>query len=464
MLRYKIIIPENLKDRIDFNLEHFPPEFSYERHNFYSLVYDIIRSDKKTENQRQWASLYSLILKKNYGYRYKDYVNYLSNRDIVRINNQYCTNNSRKYSLNADYSMMITDSSMVIEIPRKSSLFQRHNSNRVSQRRSVLKSESYLKEMSKRFYKMKFDYQSALKELRVNINTFNEKDTLQVYASLFELSDERKSFRYFNRSETNFRLHTNLTSLKSGFKRHIDSHLSMYQIDLCNSQPFLLTIILNYIVYPRNFNLVPLCFQFNILNDLLTPIRTAIQEDSKLVTTLELEVPRFLTHTSSGKWYEHLADIYNRYYQTNAFKRAHCKSLWMSIAYSSNKASDLRKHKQAFEKEYPAIFKVIRMIKKGEHNRLAISLQQLEAYLFIDQISKELVQNRIVPLTIHDCLIVEEKNLNETLSVASSIMKEYTGMAPSFTTQKLKDVELTEKIDYGEETNRLINFHSIKRA
>lgn len=56
---------------------------------------------------------------------------------------------------------------------------------------------------------------------------------------------------HFNSNKTNNRIDTNLTSLKSELKKFIISEPTLYQIDIVNCQPFLLSVILNEDKYAR---------------------------------------------------------------------------------------------------------------------------------------------------------------------------------------------------------------------
>lgn len=461
MIRYNIIIPRNLKDRIDFSLEHFPPNFDYKPEYFYSIVYDIMKGNKYSNSSG--TALSSKFLRKRYGALYARYNEYLRDYSIISIDKHYSTNNCRKYYINHTNVIDDLNSYVKVEIPKESNVFKALNEDR---KREIKKSKNnksrnhhpHIEQMRQRFLSIKFDYDAALNDLIGNAHLFTVNQRLQYLSSLFEFSHERRSFRYFVRDEKNYRVNSNLTSLKSGFKKYIDTELELYQIDLCNSQPYLLNIILQYILCTKSTVLVPLCFLREPLKSILYRTSTDVQKDSKLVSALHIELQRLLANTADGCWYEHLAAIYNDYYKTTAFTKAHSKSLWMSIAYSSNKAIVLRNHKKAFEREYPAVSKVIRMLKRGEHNKLSIGLQQLEANLFIDCIVSKLVEVDIVPLTIHDCLIVEEHKVSIAEQIASEVLEHYTGAKPTFKKTRLKDIQLSTKVDLREEVGELIKF------
>jgi hypothetical protein len=103
----------------------------------------------------------------------------------------------------------------------------------------------------------------------------------------------------------------------------------------------------------------------------------------------------------------------------------------MEIAYSQNK--HYADKKQVFENAYPGIYGIIKDSKKSDHKAFAIGLQKLESKIFIDDISRELVKRGIIPLTLHDGLMVPKDREEETLQVMRSVLKSYLGTEPTIT-------------------------------
>ena len=53
---------------------------------------------------------------------------------------------------------------------------------------------------------------------------------------------------------------------------------------------------------------------------------------------------------------------------------------------------------------------VVKILKEKNHKALPIFLQKLESHVFIDLICKKLVEEGIIPITIHDSVIVQKKH------------------------------------------------------
>ena len=100
----------------------------------------------------------------------------------------------------------------------------------------------------------------------------------------------------------------------------------------------------------------------------------------------------------------------------------------MEIAYSKNHHHKLTK--DTFRKEFPLIYGIVENIKKVEHNQFAIHLQKIESKIFIDKICKALVNEEIIPYTMHDGLLVPKKHQQRTLQIMTEILEEEIGAVP----------------------------------
>ena len=72
-------------------------------------------------------------------------------------------------------------------------------------------------------------------------------------------------------------------------------------------------------------------------------------------------------------------------------------------------------------------------------NKLAIYLQSLESNLFIDKIAKELVNNSIIPFTVHDSFIIPGNLKDEALSIIKSVFNNEIGVVPTFHIENLNN-------------------------
>lgn len=265
-------------------------------------------------------------------------------------------------------------------------------------------SPTHIKKMGSHYKKnLKIDYDGAMNH---SINRYNmelkESKTEQEKVSAHKRYSSRissingiyngsqnKSLR-FNRNGTNKRLDTNLTNMASDLRKFIIGYENMSYLDLSNSQPVLFNIILK-----------------SYLENASDELKKEIQWYSEI--------------TLSGQWYECLQRLYG-------LSRDECKEIWMQIAYSQN--DHYLKEKKVFKTGFPEIYSLIEKIKEVKYEQFSIELQLIESKIFIDEICRELVNQNIIPFTMHDGLLVSIEHEQMTLDIMSSILKRHLGAEP----------------------------------
>lgn len=65
----------------------------------------------------------------------------------------------------------------------------------------------------------------------------------------------------------------------------------------------------------------------------------------------------------------------------------------------------------------------------------------MESYIFIDCIAKDLVEAGIIPLTIHDSVLVEAKDQDRALEIIHKVFLDNFGVIPSFEVEPLKELK-----------------------
>ncbi len=321
-----------------------------------------------------------------------------------------------------------------IEINCTENLFKKiiKNTRRLNAHNSRL--EPHLRQMRDEFMKIEFNYVKA-KEWIVN-NADEETKKNSYLTSIQNLEDER--MRYFKRNSTNKRLDTNLTNLKSELKQFIKGEYS--NIDLNNSQPFLLGILLNRLI---NNNKLTYCCYLNLENIYKTFGSKRIQKILKVNQNQKncnlVNLSLYLESVKNGNLY----DDFISYYSGN-LKRKEIKDIMFKVMFSGNKTHKFKtvpynKEKKVFASVFPFIYECIFNLKHNdkENNLLPVYLQQMESYLFIDCIAKELVNDGIIPLTIHDSVLVKKEHENRALEIIKQVFLKEIGVIPTFKIEPL---------------------------
>lgn len=202
------------------------------------------------------------------------------------------------------------------------------------------------------------------------VNKYNH-----LYMSINAINDGELFFR---KNKTNGRVDTNLTNMKGELKKFI-AVPNLYQIDIINSQPFILSLLLNS----------PLCGE---------------KLDKK-------ELEKYTNWTSAGIFYEMFTrEYFNK--TSKVLERKDIKDIMFCIFYSKN--GSYRKEKMIFSNMFPSIMKYIEEEKMSKHNEFAIRLQKIESKICIDIICEELHKENIKYYTIHDAWLVDLKDVEAT--------------------------------------------------
>jgi len=311
-----------------------------------------------------------------------------------------------------------------IELSKKSIIYKKIEKDYERQLGRIRKYEPFIKKMYNHLKKnLKVRYEDAMDYcedfLETNLEELNNEFRLGIMNEE-ELASEKKTIKNkylhrvanirnihfwkkykslkFKRASTNKRLNTNLTTIAQDLRPYIVGYEDMSYLDLSNSQPVLLNILLK-------------------------------KYYSRACESLRNEMLRFYMETISGNWYEELCEIF-------ICDRDTAKNNWMLIAYSKN--NTCKNFKNKFAKRYPQIRKIMDEIKLNNHSRFAVKLQRIESEVFIDEICKELVDRGIIPFSIHDGVLIPREKEEETYQIMTEILVRHLGCVPVISINNVK--------------------------
>jgi hypothetical protein len=448
---YKLFVPTSIIRVLDQHLIESPPNFKFQKEYFYYIFHKI-----------QVGSLFDKrIMEKNDGYvdislqkltsvitnNASRYIKYLKNYDLIECDNKYIprkrTNGYRiknNHELDCNY----------IPIKPGTTLFKKLSKKIRNKKSNYSKQEDFLKKMRQEFMDLDFDYEKALEWVD---KVPDQAKRVSYKISLYLLEDKR--FRYFERNKTNLRLHTNLTNLKSDLRQFIIG--DYVSIDLKNSQPFFLCFLLKYlfereIKSDKNINstiknvIHPLCC-VSLFNNTVKVF--GYKHLKKISLIRKKRKIQFFTNLSAFESSVKNGSLYDDF--VSKFKknisRDEVKKIMFKVMFSQNNIKRFipwKKEKDIFASVYPDIYDVIKILKEKDHRQLAIFLQKMESFIFIDCISKQLVENRIIPLTIHDSLIIKPKDQAKALQIIEKVFLENFGVIPSFHIKKVSGKHVTK--------------------
>jgi len=422
-------LPDLMIKELNKYLKNNLPNFKFQLVYFYYVVHHLITMQiqyKKDEYFYLNMKYLKCITSSNLG----RYIKILKDGEFIISDKSYKVGvKSLKYKLNPKFIASVSK----IELQTNSKLSNKLVKNLYQKKAHYNRLEPYLKLMKDELMKMELDYEKANKWIEMNAN---DAQKLNYLTSVNHIEDKR--FRYFKRNKTNRRLDTNLTNFKRDLRQFIIG--DYVSIDLKNSQPFLLGILLDTIINKRD----TLCCYLK--NDIL--IKTfgikRIKAISKFHQNQEkvkmVNLRLFYNSVLNGNLYD---DFMKRY--SEDITRKEVKDIMFKVLFSRNeyykgyrKIIPYQKDKKIFTSVYPYVYEVVKALKVKDHKTLPIYLQRFESYLFIDCITKELVTNGIIPLTIHDSVIVKTKDQTKTIEIMNNVFINQIGVIPSFNIEPLK--------------------------
>lgn len=434
MKMYKPIIlylPELLVKKLDKYLNENPQSFKFNRMYFYYVIHHLTVMEIQFKKD-DYFYLNREFLKTVTMSNIDRYIKILKNGEFIISDDNYSPGvKSLKYKINSKFTKGIVK----LELEKDSNLSKKIIKNLYKKKAHYNRLEPYLRLMKDEFMKMEVDYKKAKKWVEINAN---DAQKLSYLISLNHLEDQRH--RYFKRNKTNRRLDTNLTNLKSDLRQFI---IGVYiSIDLKNSQPFLLGILLDTIINNRD----TLCCYLH--DEYLTKTFgiKRIQRVLKIHQKQEKEdLVKFRMYSDAvlkGMLYDDFIHLYN-----GEISRKQIKEIMFKVLFSRNvvytnyrKFIPYEEDKKIFESVFPLIYEIVKILKTKDHRILPIYLQRMESYLFIDRISKELVGNGIIPFTIHDSIIVKKEHQKKAVDIMNTVFKNQIGVVPSFEIKNLNNI------------------------
>ena len=450
-------IPDKFINELDYYLESNPPAFVAKRVYFYQIINHIINKQiiySKAEYFSIDKKYLSLITASNID----KYIKILSNGGFIISDNIYRVGTKALwYKINENFISDAVD----VELDAKHS--KKIMKTIYRDRSHYNRLEPHIKLMKQKFMNMEYDYLKAYKWINDN-SKGNKKYSYTI--SIKNIEDKR--FRFFKRNNTNQRLDTNLTNLKKELRQFIKGDL--VSIDVKNSQPFLLGVLVQHILLAKNYNIKGLsknikrlsnnkqtlgntyCSLLHIDNITSTFGKRALTKVYLIRQNIKIDYlakfKTFLDSVINGSLYDDFISFYN-----DGISRKEVKTIMFKVFFSSNKKGHFTPYKNdklIFAKVYHFVAEIIKILKHKDHALLPIYLQKLESFLFIDSIAKELVNNGIIPFTVHDSVLIEPEHVDRTINIMNSVFKQKIGYTPTL------DITPVNYINYGYNSRKAV--------
>ncbi len=378
--------------------------------------------NKSSIDDDGFVSLCSDILIKTIGKNYNQYLNIFKDNKIIDKTN-YCTSchTCNRFRIN-EYWL---DSQLKeYEIGNYSSKkrISKHKTKRIMP--SITKKYNHLW----RWFnsdKFKLNTGLALKELqKLNLS----KDKFR--SNINSIYNFKNGNIWFIRHNKDKRIHTNLTNMKSEVRKFLTyDDETLINIDIKNSQIYFLLSVITNNLYNKDTYIIP---------------------EYSLETLCSKEIKRFKYLVLNGIFYTHLGNklikekgtngVYELRKYSEKYKgmiskyeddpRKLMKSVTFEILFSDNKSQS--SEKKWFKKEFPTIMAFVEEIKREDHNKLALLLQNIEAEAVLDIATKNIHKyDKNIPMfTIHDSIMTIKEHVETVERIFKESLLKITGFNP----------------------------------
>lgn len=233
------------------------------------------------------------------------------------------------------------------------------------------------------------------------------------------------------------RLHSAITNIQRDYRNFLTyngRHLA--NIDIANSQPYLLCLLLNPLFWDKLSNL-----SLNI-GMLPSNIQERFSEEqiSNIVSylySLNLEkVQNYITKASRGELYNYMVDVINLNNTSKPLDRDTIKTMMLIVFFSSNRffqQSDA-KLKRIFDQHFPAIYELIKLTKSHHKADLACLLQSIESEIILHRCCERIWEegNHQVPIfTIHDSIATTIEHVEYVKAAMREELSNAVGLIPT---------------------------------
>jgi hypothetical protein len=355
----------------------------------------------------------------------------------------------------------------IAELKPGSPQFERKRKYHLKKRKHDNRLEPHLKIMADYYRDVSFDYEGAMKQWRSS--RYGMKKKIKHLCQIEAMADER--LRSFRRNHTNLRLDTSLTCLKSDYREFLVGYFA--HADKRSSQPYLFSQTLNHLVgkdgkraaFFGNFGVFThinplissnsnkisinsqhsnpyICVVFSACDPAKTFGRRALKKIFKIphfchkygLNNLALsELNEFSVLVNHGTLYQKLMGCFSTKNLTPEQAKKKVKEMVFGLFFSQNVKYNedgtewipYQKKKALFAEVFPFISEVIKILKMRNYKDLSVYLQRVESYIFIDCICRELVEAGIIPLTIHDSIIVEMRHEQRAIEIMERVFRHH---------------------------------------
>jgi hypothetical protein len=270
----------------------------------------------------------------------------------------------------------------------------------------------------------------------------------KIAAAAFRISIDHKGFRF----------HSELSSIRSSIRNClIYNDLELVSIDICNSQPYLISLLLNSSFWGDDG-----------ITDAILHIHDLYTSSNKLISStsrssiimiakngekqIESGFEAYKESVKGGQFYREMTIAMQSEGGTSHIDRKGAKAMLFQVLFTDNRfiGQTEAEPKRIFRRQFPGVYQLLNEIKKSGKNKLPILLQQIESHLVLKVITKRIARERpSLPIfTIHDSIVTSAGNEEYIQQVVLEELTKAVGFPPQLRVERWSP----ENLRFGDET------------
>jgi hypothetical protein len=440
------------------------------------IVHSIIQlSFDKRYNQKEeaYVSLYSVVLKKNCGNNYYEYIKGLIDGNIISCDGKYSkkTHESFGFKITDKYScsqlkyITLTEPFLVKRIRA----FRKERIAELKTKAAPI--ASLIRWLTD--YKLYLDTSGALEFLEIYKKTLKkeldkrhlkpkyrkaqEAFVLKRYYKIKSQIENWNTNKYLSIDDAGGRLYSPLTSLPSIFRNFLSyDGEQLISIDIKNSQPFHFLLMLKpsfWKSYGTGLTLKkldPVLYKYQSNGDKKDVSNIMFPKISKIHTSKGSEEFTFKKMVLIGKLYEFICfKLFGKHITKSGLDRFSTRSLTkkevLRLMYFDPKK--VNPPVKAIFKDFKSLFPVeagiMEILKERKYNDFPVLLQKIEAQMLLHKASNAIFKyDPTIPLfSIHDSLVTTQRHQQTVITILKREYEKQFGCSPQLEITKLKDIE-----------------------
>lgn len=242
---------------------------------------------------------------------------------------------------------------------------------------------------------------------------------------------------YYSVDENIGRFHSNIANIKKELRAFIRyDGQKLVNVDIKNSQPLFSTLLLTKAFYnphskPINIYHIPTVLQLLSTphNKLLSTISHYIMIVESSETQSSKGFKKYAALVNSGDFYRKISEVIA---PNKPYNKAEMKTMMFMVFFSSNRfiGQSQADFKRLFKANFPEVYEVFRLLKKGNHATLSHVLQRVESNVIIERAARRIAEEKpnLPIFTVHDSIATTVGNEGYVSAVLKEEIYKYTGL------------------------------------